>query len=45
MDKLSNEKMVEISGGGKTLAFGLLAAGIFIVGVVDGIIRPYKCRK
>ena len=45
MYKLSNEKLLEVSGGGKGLALGLLAAGIFIVGVVDGIIRPYKCRR
>ena len=45
MNKLDNEKLLEVSGGGKGLVLGFLAAGIFIVGVVDGIIRPYKCRK
>ncbi len=47
MNKLSNEEMYEIQAGAisKAAAAGLAAIGIFLVGVIDGIIRPYKCRK
>lgn len=44
MDKLNKKELMNISGGG--LGTGLLiAAGIvFIIGVIDGYIRPLKCN-
>lgn len=45
MHKLEKEELRNIKGGisGWAIA-GLIAAGIFIVGVFDGIVRPLKCR-
>ena len=47
MNKINNEKMQNIKGGGINLG---LAAGVgafvsFIVGVIDGIINPAKCNR
>lgn len=45
MKELDNAKLHDISGGSK-LAVGLLiAAGItFVIGVIDGYIRPLRCN-
>ena len=47
MDILSNEELVKIRGGGVSAALvaGIVAAGIFIIGVIDGILRPLACHK
>lgn len=47
MNKLDSETMYNISGGAfsKAVAAIILAGGIFIVGVIDGIMRPLKCNK
>ena len=47
MNVLSDAQMNEISAGGlsKAVLAGFVAAGIFIVGVVDGLIRPLKCNR
>ena len=47
MNKLSNETMRTISGGAfsKAVAAAIIAGGVFIVGVIDGFIRPLKCHK
>lgn len=46
MKNLTNEELKEISGGG--FHFGILAgivAGVsFIIGVIDGLVRPLKCN-
>lgn len=45
MKSLSNEELVNTTGGSwKTFAF--IAAGIvvFTFGVIDGYLRPKKCR-
>lgn len=45
MKSLSNEELVNTTGGGwKT--FALIGAGIivFTIGVIDGYLRPLKCR-
>ncbi len=46
MKNLTNEELKEISGGG--FSFSILAgiaAGIaFIIGVIDGLVRPLKCN-
>lgn len=43
---VQNEKeLLEVTGGAKYgLIFGILAFGVMIVGIIDGILRPYKCR-
>lgn len=46
MINLTNEDLKEINGGG--INFGLIAgiaAGVtFLIGLIDGIIRPLKCN-
>lgn len=46
MNKLRKEEMLKINGGG--LSFGLWAligSGIvFMVGLIDGFVRPLKCN-
>lgn len=46
MDKLNKKELMEISGGGISFGTGLLiAAGvIFVIGVIDGYVRPLKCN-
>jgi len=45
MKELNSKELFEINGGSH-LAIGLaLAAGItFIIGVIDGFVRPLKCN-
>ena len=47
MNVLTDSQMNEISAGAvsKAVLAGLVAAGIFIVGVIDGFIRPLKCNR
>ncbi len=46
IEKLEKKQLIEITGGG--FSFGLatlIGAGIvFIIGVIDGFIRPLKCN-
>ena len=46
MTELKNNEMHEIRAGGNGVAIGfLIAAGItFIIGVIDGYVRPLKCN-
>lgn len=46
MNKLDNEELKQISGGGFHIGFGIIiGAGIsFLIGLVDGYIRPLACR-
>ena len=46
MKNLSNEELMNISGGGVNVALvAAVSAGIaFIIGIFDGIVRPLKCR-
>ena len=39
--------MKNTKGGGLPLKFlmGIITAGTFIVGIIDGILRPLKCRN
>ncbi len=43
---LKEQELTEIAGGGISYALvGILTAvGVFIAGVVDGILRPLKCN-
>ena len=46
MKELKEEELMEVQGGGIGFGTGLLiVAGItFIIGVVDGIVRPLSCN-
>lgn len=46
MNKLKKEELIKINGGGVSLGFGLLiGAGIvFIIGIIDGFVRPLQCN-
>lgn len=46
MQELKNEELMEIQGGGISFGTGLLIiAGVaFVIGVVDGIVRPLSCN-
>lgn len=45
--KLSKEELLDVNGGAIKMSVGLaIGAGItFVIGLVDGILRPLKCRK
>ena len=44
MEKISNNELKQINGGG--FGLGILIGGLatFIIGVIDGYVRPLKCR-
>ncbi len=46
MKELTKEELYKINGGGLSIGMGIgLIAGIsFLIGVVDGIIRPLRCN-
>ncbi len=46
MNKLSEVELKQINGGGFHIGLGMaLAAGLsFIIGVLDGYVRPLSCR-
>jgi len=46
MKNLTNEELMDVSGGGIKLGIGLgiVAIGAFLIGVIDGLIRPLKCN-
>lgn len=45
MSKLEQKELKDIKGGiGFWGAAGIVAAAIFVVGVLDGIARPLKCN-
>ncbi len=45
---LENKELIDINGGGtgKKIGFGIFfaALGSFLVGVIDGFLRPLKCN-
>lgn len=47
MNVLNENNLYDISGGGLSRAaiLGFAAIGVFIVGVIDGFIRPLKCNR
>ena len=45
MKELTNEKLHEVNGGGAWVLIGLGAAVVFLIGVFDGYVRPFACRK
>lgn len=46
MKKLTNEELKEINGGAiSTKLLALIPLGVsFIVGIIDGYLRPLKCH-
>ena len=46
MEKINEEVLLQISCGGisKTLAAGIAIIGVFLVGFIDGILRPLRCN-
>lgn len=43
---LTEQELTNIEGGAKyTILAAIGAVGIFIFGVIDGILRPLKCNK
>lgn len=47
MKEIGKEELKNIDGGGLSLlgAIGLIGAGIFLIGVIDGYVRPKKCDE
>jgi lactobin A/cerein 7B family class IIb bacteriocin len=45
--KLTNKQLQDVKGGSVTLGVGLMiiAGIVFIIGVIDGYVRPLPCRK
>lgn len=46
MEKLNKKDLINVNGGGISLGVGLLigAGVVFIIGVIDGFMRPLKCN-
>ena len=46
MNELSHDELHQVTGGGNGVAIGfLIAAGVtFIIGVIDGYVRPLRCN-
>lgn len=44
MVKLSNEELMNVKGGGWGLGLLVVAGIVFIIGVIDGYVRPLKCN-
>ena len=44
--KLKDEELLKINGGevNASVILGIAGAITFVVGIVDGFLRPYKCR-
>lgn len=45
MNELTSNELSSIRGGGLGLALGITAGIIFLIGIVDGYVRPLRCNK
>ncbi len=47
MVKLNENELLKINGGGLSFGIGCLIVGlvVFIIGVIDGYVRPLKCNS
>ncbi len=44
MKEIKNEELKQINGGGWKIGLIFGAGLVFIIGVIDGFIRPLKCN-
>lgn len=44
MDKLDNKQLMKVSGGGFGTALLITAGVVFLIGVIDGYVRPMACN-
>lgn len=46
MVELSKQELLNVNGGGFSFGIGCLVVGavIFLIGVIDGYVRPLKCN-
>lgn len=46
MNELKKSELMKVNGGGFGLGLGFLVGGLatFIIGVIDGYVRPLKCN-
>lgn len=45
MNKICENEMAKVHGGGWGLAVGIIAAVTFIIGIIDGYTNPVKCNN
>jgi len=47
MKELKKEELLNIKGGGFSfgISFGIAAGITFLIGLIDGYVRPLACRK
>ena len=47
MVKLNQNELLKVNGGAISFGAGCLIVGgtVFIIGVIDGYVRPLKCNK
>ena len=47
MEQINKEELQNIDGGGISLlgVAGIVAAAVFLIGVIDGYVRPKKCNE
>lgn len=44
MKELSNDELKQVKGGGAGIALLIGAGVVFLIGVIDGYVRPLACR-
>lgn len=44
MEKLSNEQLSKVEGGGFGIGLLIAAGIIFLIGAIDGYMRPLRCH-
>ena len=46
MNEMTNKELKNVDGGGINIGaiVGIIAGVTFIIGVIDGIVRPLKCN-
>ncbi len=46
MNELTKQELLKVSGGGISFGVGCCIVGvvIFLIGVIDGYVRPLKCN-
>ena len=44
MKELNNDQLCDIRGGGISFGLAIFAGITFLIGVIDGYVRPLKCN-